>query len=702
MPRYSVIVPVYNAEGFLERSVGSVLRQTFEDWELILIDDGSSDSSSEICRKYSESDKRIKFISKANTGVSDTRNAGIAAARGEYIVFLDADDYLSENCLEASEAALDGNDAELVVFNYSDTDGTTEKKARPIDGSLIGGVRRNTDELIKFFLEFVFSVGIKNYGCFRPVWAKVFRTDIIKKNNLLFDKKLKYGEDALFLIGYVALIERVVYSSEYVYYYMNNPSSAMNNKRWEGAEYGEYYFRAVEAVAGDRASELSLSKFWFNIVENDWRVLSSEPCGASFKKRTLRKLFKTEFYRRFSRADLSKSYGKKQKLEAFFIRHGLTGMLMKLYGFLGRKTPKKKRDCTVYVNFFAERNYGDDAFVFRLIGRYPNVRFILRGSEYALKPFEPRANVTLKKTNPFAEKLNKAVKKLTKKDFLYRLNARRAAVCLTIGGSVFIEPKPQNMETYFRDKSAKFYPKKHNLIIGANFGPYKSERFSDFFRKELARYDDVTFRDKDSYSLFEELGNVRYVPDILFGIGELDRDTEPEYSDYVVISVIDRADDREAYIDKIRELAEFYGKKGLRTVLLALCENQGDAKLCRDIQSRCPDLAETVVYDGDVNRIINLIKNADYVIASRFHAVITAFVYGVPCFPVVYSNKTENMLADIGFKGESCDINSLGGLSLPTVDSNRADGCTVSAERYAAASDEHFAKLDELIASKKG
>ena len=95
-PKYSIIVPVYNAETYLPDAIESVLSQDFNDWELILINDGSIDKSQTICEYYQKQDQRIKLISKNNEGVSVTRNIGLESAKGEFIVFLDADDWLEK------------------------------------------------------------------------------------------------------------------------------------------------------------------------------------------------------------------------------------------------------------------------------------------------------------------------------------------------------------------------------------------------------------------------------------------------------------------------------------------------------------------------------------------------------------------------------------------------------------------------------
>ena len=113
-PVVSIIVPVYNAEKFLRRCIDSILAQTYTDFELLLIDDGSKDSSGSICDKYAAKDERIRVFHKENGGVSSARNLGLDHAQGEWVTFVDADDYIEENFLKSFEGNLD---ADLVVGN---------------------------------------------------------------------------------------------------------------------------------------------------------------------------------------------------------------------------------------------------------------------------------------------------------------------------------------------------------------------------------------------------------------------------------------------------------------------------------------------------------------------------------------------------------------------------------------------------------
>ena len=117
-PAVSIIVPVYNTERFLNRCIDSVLAQTYSDWELLLVDDGSTDSSGSICDEYATQDSRIRVFHKENGGVSSARNLGLDYARGEWITFVDSDDYIAPDMIEKLYETQKRNNADITVCGY--------------------------------------------------------------------------------------------------------------------------------------------------------------------------------------------------------------------------------------------------------------------------------------------------------------------------------------------------------------------------------------------------------------------------------------------------------------------------------------------------------------------------------------------------------------------------------------------------------
>lgn len=214
MPKISIIVPVYNAEQFLSRCVDSILAQSFSDFELILVNDGSQDESLEICNHYSGLDARVIVVSQDNGGVSSARNHGIEVSTGDYICFVDADDYVNSSYLEqlVSPAHEDGR----------------------IDLVLQGRVKceKNIQTIISPSLDEVFFLSenskfFDNVNLFRfcAVFSKLFKRRIVKDHEISFPESMNHGEDFDFFAKYLLYCEVVYVSTCANYYYIINDGS---------------------------------------------------------------------------------------------------------------------------------------------------------------------------------------------------------------------------------------------------------------------------------------------------------------------------------------------------------------------------------------------------------------------------------------------------------------------------------------------
>lgn len=212
MPLISVIVPIYNADKYLHKCLNSLLSQTVNDFEVILIDDGSTDSSGSICDDYVRQDKRFIVVHKNNEGLSAARNDGIALAKGEWITFLDSDDWLSSPFFEV---LFDNQDNEFIITSY--------RKWYSNDTSYI-----ETFEKQSIGLNFLFKEDNYKVGLF-TAWGKFYKTSIIKNYNLLFDPKISPGEDTLFNFHYLLYVDRVFVSNTVCYNWLD--SNGLTNRK---------------------------------------------------------------------------------------------------------------------------------------------------------------------------------------------------------------------------------------------------------------------------------------------------------------------------------------------------------------------------------------------------------------------------------------------------------------------------------------
>ncbi len=214
----SIIVPVYKAERYLPRCIESILRQTYQNFELILVDDGSPDKCGEICDKYAQKDNRIKVIRKENGGVSSARNYGIDIAQGEFIYFVDSDDWLPKNSLQLHIDAMQKGDVQLTI-------GSTEHRALRIT---IGYFK---SELINLQDPNLNLNGILLRG-YAP-WNTLFFKSIIVENNIRFSNNVSFGEDTLFVREYLKHVQCVYTMRDVGYYYNRLNEKAATTKKYK-------------------------------------------------------------------------------------------------------------------------------------------------------------------------------------------------------------------------------------------------------------------------------------------------------------------------------------------------------------------------------------------------------------------------------------------------------------------------------------
>lgn len=214
----SLIIPIYNSEKNLDRCISSAVNQTLKDIEIILVDDGSSDNSTEICDRWAEKDSRIKVIHKMNGGVASARNAGLDAAEGKFICFFDSDDYGEKDMLKKLSDKITDENADICTCSSFFND--SFKEAAP----------KRTVEIIPekigwFFPEY-FEKGTVSYS----VWNSIYRLDIIKKYHIRFsDYKKVFSEDSLFNIMYFLATKKRAYINEPLYRYYRHEGSLMTS-----------------------------------------------------------------------------------------------------------------------------------------------------------------------------------------------------------------------------------------------------------------------------------------------------------------------------------------------------------------------------------------------------------------------------------------------------------------------------------------
>ena len=232
-PIVSIIVPVYNTEKFLHRCIDSILAQTYTDFELLLIDDGSKDSSGTICDEYAAQDTRVRVFHKENGGVSSARNVGLDNARGEWITFVDADDWISKDYLE--ELAMH-SDSDLVIADFV-VEGEGQWNERlPVgqwQGKELSGIIEHDVALARF----------------TAPWSKLLKKSLI--GQIRFYTELTTQEDALFMFRYLCVVQNIQIIAQKGYHY-NRETIGSLSKSLEGNHIQFYDFlRLLEPIILD-------------------------------------------------------------------------------------------------------------------------------------------------------------------------------------------------------------------------------------------------------------------------------------------------------------------------------------------------------------------------------------------------------------------------------------------------------------------
>lgn len=208
--KISIIIPAYNVESYIERCISSILKQTYQNYEIIVINDGSTDNTLDILNKLCSCDKRIKVISIKNGGVSNARNIGLDTATGDIISFVDADDYIIENMIETMIRVFMQHKVQLVACSFLGNDKHPHgKQLYNRNGMLYETIDANL---------------FKGY-----IWNKYFKADIIRKNNIRFRNDIHMCEDMLFCLEYIQNIENGWYIDSEMYQYVISNSSMTHN-----------------------------------------------------------------------------------------------------------------------------------------------------------------------------------------------------------------------------------------------------------------------------------------------------------------------------------------------------------------------------------------------------------------------------------------------------------------------------------------
>lgn len=218
----SIIVPIYKVEKYIKQCVDSIIAQTYKDIEIILVDDGSPDNCPHICDNYAKADSRIKVVHKKNGGLMSARQAGLRAATGDYIGFVDGDDWIEPDMYEQFALAIDKYHPDMLLsefyFSYTNEDGlSSQQLSKPYF--------EKSDMENEIYPTMLFKDRFYSFGINPCCWSKVFKKELLESNLYKVTSKIKIGEDAAFTYPCLLEANNVAYIDKFLYHYRINDTS---------------------------------------------------------------------------------------------------------------------------------------------------------------------------------------------------------------------------------------------------------------------------------------------------------------------------------------------------------------------------------------------------------------------------------------------------------------------------------------------
>lgn len=339
MPEISVIVPVYRAEDFLEKCVASILGQTFSDLEVLLVDDGSPDNSGALCDKLARQDPRVRVFHKENGGVSSARNLGMAQARGTYLAFADADDWLPPDALAALYAALTqaGGDTAGGPHWRVEVNGAQEQESGALPPGVYGPAEIRAGIVDRLLGERMGKPGQVLNGF---VWRFLFSRDIVQRENITFAGA--YLEDELFLLEYFCHAQKLAMVAQPVYCYLQNPASVTRRYLPDYMETFQTFMQAKEALAQrmDLGENLPLwreNSLWSGLliaIGNEFAA--TNPASLAEKRRRVKALCQLPPMAQAIQAIRPQGLGRNKQMVADLVCRKQFFLLSLLYGWKNR------------------------------------------------------------------------------------------------------------------------------------------------------------------------------------------------------------------------------------------------------------------------------------------------------------------------------------------------------------------------------
>lgn len=356
------------------------------------------------------------------------------------------------------------------------------------------------------------------------------------------------------------------------------------------------------------------------------------------------------------------------------------------------------------LHFYSNNNLGDDLFVKILTDRYKN-----KFSSVVVLPnktFAEVDNLKLYSNKILTVALKGIGRVFGRRNIALRYLAKRNDIFVYVGGSIFIDngnlPTWRKEEVFYSQLGIPYY------ILGSNFGPSRSSEFLGIVRKIVSGAQDVCFRDKASYELFKDIPSTRVATDIAFTLDVGKTKSIQKHAKMVVISVIDAYSRfnktvADRYEQEIINFSEQLVKRGYKVTLMSFCRYEGDEaailRILDKMSEKLKKMISSYIYTGDIEEALGVLSESEVIVASRFHAAVLGLVFGKKVLPIVYSDKTINILRDLNFDGPIFDIREIDKFNGRKFDISNLRVNNIDKQKKLA--EKQFQELDKILEKRK-
>lgn len=368
-------------------------------------------------------------------------------------------------------------------------------------------------------------------------------------------------------------------------------------------------------------------------------------------------------------------------------------------------------ETTILLSGYSELNLGDDLFFKIIIKRYPNVFFVFPARKQYKRVWDKEKNVKIINRDNILYKIISYISALFEPCSYYippgmilRWLKRQYDIkhIIIIGGSIFPEDSDHG-DTLYKSfiKMKRILNNCSLFILGCNFGPFKTSRYKENVAKILELADDVCFRDIESYNLFKDISTIRFGNDTVFHMN-IGKSVEKEKIIGISLVDISKFNDismyYEEYINKIYDIIYYFQSLQYKIILISFCNHLGDDTIVDSIYRGVRDKNSIgkYYYNGNAQEALQLISSFEYMIASRFHAVILGLIYKIKVYPIAYSNKTKDMLLSYKLWNDNYSIEKFVGNSITDINEHFIDNFSVDISNNV-----QFDKIDTLFTNMK-